>query len=352
MRDELKRATAVWDSFAELRGEGRLAGWLDSPMVRRICVSERLGAPEKSWAEALAERLGVPRDGRWLSLGCGTAETEVALARLGVFGEMVAVDAAPQARAVAERRAAEAKVTSIRFLDADFEGAVLGEGTFDVVMVEMSLHHVREVHRVLENVVACLRPGGLLFLNEFVGPRQFQFPDLQLRIVRDLLGALPERLRRDSFTHGLKTEYVRQPVEFWDAVDPTEAIRSDRILPEVDALFETLVRVDYGGTILNLLLENVIHNFEDDVADGTVLRLLSRAERTLIEQGVLQNDFVVLAARPRAEAGAGETPCAGVTPTAAEGEEVAWLRQRLDAIERSRGWRLLQWLRSLVGRRW
>lgn len=390
MRPDLEQATVVWDSFAQLRGEGRLTGWLDSPMVRRVCVSEPLGAPEKTWVEAVVDELRVPRGGRWLSLGCGTAETEVALAREGLFAEMVALDAAPGARAVAERRAAEAGVTQIRFLDSDFEKPGLAEGQFDVVLMEMSLHHVHEVRGVLGSIRSCLKPEGVLLLNEFVGPRQFQFPDIQLQIVQDLLRALPERLRRDSFTHGLKSEYVRQPVEYWDAVDPTEAIRSDRILPEVANLFEVVLRLDYGGTILNLLLENVIHNFEENEADETVIRLLAESERVLLDRGVLTSDFVVLAARPRTEplddpeAGAavpgglassdGAARTGAYLPSSRPGrqafrgrptdarliggadagldEDLEALRRRLEAIEMSRGWKVVQFLRTIVGRRW
>ena len=89
------------------------------------------------------------------------------------------------------------------------------------------------------------------------------------------------------------------PVEHWNVADPSEAVRSDLILPEVERLFEIVVRADYGGTILNLLLEHLIHNFDPlDEKDAALVRVLAAAEALLIDSGVLSNDFTAIAARP------------------------------------------------------
>jgi hypothetical protein len=119
----------------------------------------------------------------------------------------------------------------------------------------------------------------------------------QLRIVRDLLAILPERATGTAAGE-LKTEYVRMPIEHWNRTDPSEAIRSDRVLPELRKRFRVIEEIGYGGTILHLLFEHIVQNL--DVADEhsmTILHLLGRFEDILIRERVLPNDFVFLVAR-------------------------------------------------------
>jgi SAM-dependent methyltransferase len=42
-----------------------------------------------------------------------------------------------------------------------------GEGPFDAVVAVHSLHHMRDLDQALDRVLALLRPGGVLVLNEF-----------------------------------------------------------------------------------------------------------------------------------------------------------------------------------------
>ena len=204
-----------------------------------------------------------------------------------------------------------------------------------------------------------------MLLNEFVGARQFQFPETQVEAVRTLLAALPEAYRKDSTTGFPKTEYVRMPLAHWAVADPSEAVRSDLILPEVERLFEIVVRADYGGTILHLLLEHIIHNFDPlDEKDAALVRVLAAAEALLIDSGVLASDFTAIAARPRNAAR--KVPARASTrpsrlrplalsspPYASEAARtIEMLTSELAVMRASRGWKLLQALRGLVGRRW
>src|SRR5262249_21258986 len=78
--------------------------------------------------------------------------------------------------------------------------------------------------------------------------------------------------------------------------DPSEAIRSDIIVGEIEKRFRVIARVDYGGTILNLLLEHIAHNFNrEDENDVAILRLLAKAEDLLIRHEILPSDFTVMA---------------------------------------------------------
>jgi ubiquinone/menaquinone biosynthesis C-methylase UbiE len=289
----------MWGDTAVARSQVPMQGWLDAPMVLRECVHWRLhGNPDDNWLMGLVKRLGIPGTGHWLSLGCGSAGTEIDAAGRGMFASMQAFDVAARAIEEARRGAAAKGIDTIEFDVLDFNRPALPRAAFDVVMMCMSLHHVAKLERVLRSIRTALKPGGYFLINEYVGPPQFQFPDVQLEVVRELLAALPERLRMDLTTGRLKSEYLRYPVEHWNACDPSEAVRSDDIVPLLHRYFDVVLTLDYGGTVLNLLLEHIVHNFDHGKpADVELFRLLARTEEVLIRRGVLANDFTVMAMR-------------------------------------------------------
>jgi SAM-dependent methyltransferase len=298
---KLQKVVDRWDATAEVRTENPIQGWMDSAIVLETCVLPKLGGgPGLHWLPAAVERHGITKRGHWLSLGCGAAGTEIAASRWGLFASMSALDASSASLEIAAAAAEQQGVTNIHFGSADLERLELPAAAFDVVLMNMSLHHVQELRHVLTQVRRALRSDGFFIAHEFVGPRQFQFTDLQVGLVRELLAALPERFRRDSTTGRIKTDYVRMPIEHWNVADPSEAIRSDRIVPEVERQFRIVERIDYGGTILHLLLENVVHNFDPaDEKDRALIALLGRIEDILIRAGVISSDFSLMTARKR-----------------------------------------------------
>lgn len=296
---ELDTVARMWGEKAEARATGPVQGWLDSALVLEEIVQRRqTGSPTTNWLVGLIERFRIPRDARWLSLGCGAAGTEIWIAKLGLVGSIDARDASPAALETARRNSAAEGVANIAFETADLNDARLPRRTFDVVLMNMSLHHVKNLDRLLGRAAAALKPRGFFLANEFTGPRQFQFPEARLAVVRDLLAAMPDRLKDDG-TGSPKTAYRSFPVEHWNIHDPSEAVRSDEILDAVARHFEIVFRADYGGTILGLLLEHVVHNFQKErPGDVDVLRLLGRFEEILVQRlGVFPNDYTVLAAR-------------------------------------------------------
>ena len=296
-RSDVERVATIWGETAVRRAANPIQGWLDSLIVLEQYVQpKQSGSPNVTWLVGLVERLDIPRGGRWLSLGCGAAGQEIFASKMGLLGSIVALDASAVALDEGRKAAAAQGVTSIEFGIVDLNDPELPENAFDVVMMVMSLHHVKELDRVLAQIHRALRPDGYFLINEYVGPRQFQFSDLQLSIVNELLSALPERWRQDSATGKVKTEYVRMPVEHWNIHDPSEAIRSDLIVEEIERRFRVVERIDYGGTILHLLLEHIVHNFDPEAEkDVAVIRLLGRFEDLLIRNGVLPSDFAVMA---------------------------------------------------------
>ena len=359
---DLDRVADLWGRVAADRAHSAIRGWADSPIVSHWVLSPRLaGAPGRHWLVGLAEDLPIAKSGRWLSLGCGAAGTEIFAAGLGLFASLLGLDGSEEALAEGRKAALAQNVQGLELARADLNALVLPREEFDVALMNMSLHHVKNLEGTLDAVERTLKPGGIFVVNEFVGPSQFQFTDHQVAIADDILELLPDRWRMDLTTGKVKTRYARQPRSHWNVVDPSEAIRSDEIIGLLEARFEVLRRRDYGGTLLHLALEHIVHNFDPtDERDVAALRLLGLLEDLLIRHGILESDFTLMALR-KAAPGALTPPRermpgveierlrARVSVLEAESTD---LRERLERTEGSRVWRLAQALRGLVGRRW
>ncbi len=301
-RRDLDRVADLWGRVATDRAQSSIRGWADSPIVLESVVGPRQSAsPNRHWLLGLADEIPLPKGGRWLSLGCGAAGTEIFAGRHGLFASLLAMDGSEGALAEGRKAASAENVPGLEFARADLNALDLPASEFDVALMNMSLHHVKNLEGTLGAVERALKPGGIFVVNEFVGPSQFQFTELQLAIADAVLAVLPDRWRMDLTTGKPKTRYARQPRSHWNVVDPSEAIRSDEIVGLLEARFEVVLRRDYGGTILHLALEHIVHNFDrSDERDVAAIRLMGLLEELLIRHGVLESDFTLMALRKAA----------------------------------------------------
>ena len=111
----------------------------------------------------------LPRAGRALEVGCGSARL---LARMGCAAplQLVALDPAPNALAVAQRTAAIAGVSMLR-TRGDALRLPFPDGSFDLVLSGGLLEHFPEPEGVLAEMVRILKPGGTFYAD--VVPRKF-----------------------------------------------------------------------------------------------------------------------------------------------------------------------------------
>ena len=131
-----------------------------------------------------------------------------------------------------------------------------------------------------------------------------QWTDVQMAICNRLLDALPLHLRGDLTRlpeQVAKPAVARMSIADWLRCDPSECVRSADIITVLERSFEILERRDFGGTILQKMLENIAGNFlQDDEDHNTIVRLLIAFESILIEQHIVPSDFTTIIARPRA----------------------------------------------------
>lgn len=273
------RVRATWDGTEATPLEPhRVEG------LRRRTRQRVTGDPDTDVTPWLAERFLPDRAGlHGLSVGSGMGAKERRWAQTGRFATLRGLDLSPERVAHANGAAAEHGLGDVlTFTTADVWTLDPAE-PIDVLIGDSSLHHFTEVEALVAKLARWLAPDGVVVVNEFVGPRRFQWTAGQRSAARELLGTLPPRLRTRVdgrvVTGPPRPGTLRMRLE-----DPSEAVESDRVLPALDAVLRREWLVDVGGLVNNLVLPGIAHHFADpgdDEAQAHLERLLDREDQLL-----------------------------------------------------------------------
>jgi SAM-dependent methyltransferase len=304
--EDAAKIADYWDRNVQVRERPppeNVIHWLNSPLVGEHCL-QKLSVHGKSlsvleWLPWFKDKYVPHALESGLSLGCGDGALERHALALGICLHLDAHDVSPRsveiAKAEAQRQGLSGRVT---YHASNIDYISLAEDKYDVVFVGSAMHHFSRLEHVIAEIRRSLKTPGLIVINEFVGPSQFQWTDKQLQIINELLAILPHRLRYDVTTNTEKAPVARPTIESMNAIDPSEAIRSAEIMSALSKEFDIVERVDYGGTLLHPLLYAIVDNFRADSAeDRAILKLLGYIEDVLIREGVLDSDFSIVVLR-------------------------------------------------------
>lgn len=290
--------------------------WTASPVVRRYLHRLVSGNPHCDWLTFVESQHLPDRVERALVLGCGSGWLERALSQRGRFGQILACDVAPTTVERARREAEAAGISNIEYRVLDLEHAAL-DGPYDAIIANDVLHHITDLEGIYSRVRGALAPGGKFVFNEYVGPNRFQYSEERMHLINRYFRLLPDELRR-AFPSG-DTLWRRERLlpERVIADDPTEAVRSEDVLPVARKVFRVEREYPYGGGLLNPLLFGIIPNFKDDVPFHVgLLEALCEAEERLSKNGAIEPDFQVFvgSANGNGSQAAGDSPAAELAP--------------------------------------
>lgn len=256
------------------------ANWWIVPAVRRRWNEKITGNPALGYEDYVVARYLRGRAGlRLCSLGSGSCSHELAFARHPEFALVECVDIAAALLAQATQQAARESLGNFRTVVRDVNQQAWPVATYDVVLFHSALHHFRQVAEVVGHVWEALRPGGLLVLNDYVGPNRLQWTAPQLAAANQLLGQLPASYRRRFRSGQLKARITGPGRLRMLLTDPSEAVESEQILPAVRRRFVVLEEKAVGGNLLALVLKDLAHHFlAPDAATQQLLQQLFAAE--------------------------------------------------------------------------
>ena len=237
--------TGYWDTLRHHTDLDEI--WLSHPLVRAR-VNLRISGDPNVWPTAwLASRL---RDqlplGRTASIGCGIGNFERGAVSQGLVTQIIGIDSSPSCIEEARSHSRDSGFAGITYYCGDAREWLKGKTGLDGVFFQQSLHHFDRLDDLFRLVAAALRPGGLLYLDEYVGPARHEWRRRDLLLHNLAYRLLPGRVRRAGL--------VRAPI---NRDDPTEAINSSEILTSLERHFEILERRDYGGNLLSVIYPNL-----------------------------------------------------------------------------------------------
>ena len=206
-----------------------------------------------------------------LDLGCGAGDVSLLAASIvGASGSVTGVDMSAETVALARSRASQAGATNVTFEAGDITGLAY-ERTFDAVIGRLIVMHLGDKVAGVRAFRRYLKPGGLLYFQEFCRPGLASTPPVALY---------------DECIRIIEETFVRAKIELWMGMQLARVYRAAG-LPDPKML--GMSRVETG-------------------ADSTVYGYVAQTMRTLVplaeRMGVAtreQIDVDTLADRLRAQ---------------------------------------------------
>ncbi|MDI9679449.1 class I SAM-dependent methyltransferase [Burkholderia cenocepacia] len=228
------------------------------------------------------------------SFGSGGGHLERSLLEMGFPCEKIeGYELNPRLVESSNAKAIEIGAHNLEYFEADLNNPNLPVNRYDLGIFFHSLHHVERVDACVAAAKASLKDDGLLLVVDFVGPTQHQWTDQQLSIAQSLLQALPKRYRVIGKGPRIKNKLRRPSVREVVRADPSEAIRSEDLLPALRAHFVEIELKSLGGTILNHIFDGIASNFDEErEEDRRLIRVLQDMEQWFEDFGYLTPNYV------------------------------------------------------------
>ena len=289
--DDLSQAAAYWDDMtAQYIKDGvstRREEWQVHPAT--IARRRRLLGGRTS-VEWLTARLPGRID-RALGAGCGIAEFELALLASGAVEHFDLCDVSSTSLESATARAEQLGVAD-RITVRCGDLLATDRGDYGLVTFVSSLHHAVDVPATVHFAHDILRPGGVLYGDEYLGPRRFGYLPEHADLAKILYRSLAPELRSPW------PELPQpDPVEV-AAADPTEAVQSDLIEGALRTEFAEVELAPIYGALAFTLWWGLDHDALWDTPAGLEFtEVLLALDTALGASGALPCYFSLIVAR-------------------------------------------------------
>jgi SAM-dependent methyltransferase len=142
---------------------GQIAYWNAAAGETWAALQERLDRQLEPLGRAAIDALDPAADERIIDIGCGAGQTSLELAgEVGPDGTVLGVDISAPLLEVARRRAAEAGLANVRFLEADAQTRAFAPGAADGVFSRFGVMFFADPPAAFSNIRKAQRPGGRL----------------------------------------------------------------------------------------------------------------------------------------------------------------------------------------------
>jgi SAM-dependent methyltransferase len=269
----------------------KLRWWQSANILRHINMTvcgEAIDGPSAGLIRRAFETLGDRQPFELgVSVGGGNGLKEMMVLESGLVQHFKLYELSTariqDGRKLAKRRGLEDR---IEFIEGDAFDLLTAIDSVDFVHWNNALHHMLNVPDAIHWSRTILRPGGMFYMDDFIGADRFQWSDTILDICESIRKALPEKYLINPFEPNKLISY-RVPRPRYGAMieaDPSEAPDSSRTLQYVKHFFPDAEITLTGGVIYHLALKDIINNFDED-NDREQLALLLAMDDIITSQG-------------------------------------------------------------------
>jgi SAM-dependent methyltransferase len=179
---------------------------------------------------------------------------------------------------------------------ADCNDLVLEPEKYDLIVAAHGIHHIFNVGGLFFQMNKALRPGGVLFIHEWIGPERLQIPRPNALLSWVLLCSLFTRRERTTHESRIKGRFLQYGPEFFD---PSEACNSTEIRAQLEKYFDVCSEFEYGG-LCYPMFEGLGRNFSGpNSAGGLRIKTVIQMERLLTSIGLIEPLFLVSIAKKK-----------------------------------------------------
>lgn len=123
--------------------------------------------PVDEMTERMLDDAGIKPGMCVLDIGCGPGSVSFMLARrVGNEGRVFAVDQSPKMLELARKKAGDAGISNVTFIEGGFDVAFPERGTLDAVVGRRVLMYQADATQAVTQLVDAIRPGGIIAFHE------------------------------------------------------------------------------------------------------------------------------------------------------------------------------------------
>lgn len=278
-----------WD---QSRKEGIFrTGWMQNPFVLQKINRNVGGINGRYWSDGVLHKIKnqypevIPFK-RAISVACGVGNKEIRLAKKGLIDSFDLYEYASDRAERGERLAVKAKVKDkIKFHIANAFDANIPADTYDLVYWNNALHHMFDVHEAIAWSKKILKPGGIFYMDDYVGENRFQFSDQLLQTVNQVRATLPSYFYESTDDYTPRPRIIKRPdPEKVAQNDPSEAVDSQNILQSISNVFPNAEIIPLTSGVYRLtrdLFPMINQN------NKHILELISIIDEMLLDKGII-----------------------------------------------------------------
>ncbi len=285
-----KNISDFWDKYTVTQKAQRLKWWESKEIIRHI-NKKVCGLALDGFNQGLVYKLQhtyaskIPF-GRALSVGCGSAYKEISLLRQNIVQHFDLYELSEvrihAALANVKKFGLQKRVT---IHQTDFFSTNVSANTYDFVHWDNALHHMLDVPNAVKVSHDVLNPGGVFFMNDFVGANRFQWSDIELSYVNRFRALLPPELFYTDKNQYIPVNIGRPSIDKMIQADPSEAADSESIIPAVKNFFPSCFLCTTGGVIYQTALNHILAKISEE---SPILKWALYTDDVLNDMGLFQ----------------------------------------------------------------